>query len=195
MSRLILYHEYRKLAATVFCRKPEAQSIDPQDLPEMKELLTGRADGFNTVPPPPKDFSVFWDMSEKERFNAGLMIWVEGTGWQMWMVPFEWRHALVDHKEAENAFLFPNGMPFRISKWKPDTVNPMFGMAGVGPIVGNFLHYMVESHGVMTAIHAAGNTERYPEVRGALENIGSSAECLKGLDDLHNYLLGHTQSV
>ena len=191
MSRLVLFHEYRKLVATVFNHSSQAQQVKPEDLPELKDILEVRLDGFSDIPPAPKDFRIFWEMSEIERLNAGLMIWLEGTDWKMWFMPFEWRFEIEKHKEAKDTLFFPNGVPFGHAPWNPDTVNPMFGLIGLGPLTGNFLKYIIESPYVINACHAAGDIERYPDVRTFLNQLESNRSCVAHLDALHTYLLEH----
>lgn len=188
MAKLILYHEYRKLTATLFARQSAPAPVKPEDIPELREVLELRADGFADVPPPPKDFRVFWEMSEAERLGAGLMVWVEGTGWQMWFMPFEWRHE-VESRPGNETLFFVSGVPYTAKQWDPDAVAPMFGMLCLGPLTGNFLQYMVESTVLWSAVACAGDRERFPDVRNALTKMGSSRECIARLDTLHSYLL------
>lgn len=187
----ILLHEYRKMIASVFTHTPLAQNVRPDEVDELNEVLELRLDGFETVPPPPHDFSCLWDLDDAELLNAGLMPWIQGTGWKLWTVPFEWRFAIASHSAVLETFLWADGTPFPKAKWEPDTVRAMFGMLAMGPLVGDFMKFMVESHYIYNATFRAGDVEVYPDARRALVELGTDRRQIELIDELHDYLSDH----
>jgi len=191
MSNIILFHEYRKLTATVFTHHPEAELVGKSDLPELKTLLESRIDGTDTVPAPPLDYTTFWEMSDDERLKAGLMVWVEGTDWKMWFMPFEWRFD-VGRNKTSHALFYGNGAPFGNLPWNPDAISALFGMMAVGPLTGDIIKYMAESPYILEACHSAGDHNAYRKSRESLVELGSDPECVTRLDRLHFKLVEST---
>jgi len=192
MSRTILLHEYRRLTTAVFTHQPTKVIIDKVDVPELKEVLELRIDTVK-VPEPPRDFTIFQEMSEEELLKAGLSIWVEGTDWEMWFMPFEWRFEIAENPTSKVLY-FGDGSPFEKVKWDPLIISAIFGMIAAGPIIGDFIKAAIERQHIINAAMSAGDTERFPKIREMLVNLKSSSKCVERLDRLHLELLECTAS-
>jgi len=194
MSKTILLHEFRKLCSTVF-NDISATALRGENREEVKELLGVRVDGRTDIPNAPEDIGVITNMSEMEKLDMGLMVWIEGSDWRIWLMPFEWRYDILRRESLCNDLVVADGSPYSHLKWDPDVVNPMFGMLGFGPFEGDFVKYLIEGRSVSEACFCAGDVGRFFWLRQLLIAAKMDKEPLSRICALHDYIVKRNQSV